>query len=130
MRAAPKTGTKCRRLCLYLHMGVVKAPVCNSGLSVSHLRKGFDTTDGDKAHRGTRVADNPGWSIHPCTPPLLGRAPRLAESPPHHIPPSLPDALAGQRPAGIALAPSRNGGAGMRAYPPELHHRCWAEEYT
>jgi hypothetical protein len=24
-------------------MGVVKAPLCNSGLSVSHLREGFET---------------------------------------------------------------------------------------
>jgi hypothetical protein len=27
----------------YLHMGVGKAPLCNSGLSVSHLTEGFET---------------------------------------------------------------------------------------
>ena len=26
-----------------LHMGVVKAPLCNSGLSVSHLTEDFET---------------------------------------------------------------------------------------
>jgi len=27
----------------FLHMGVVKAPLCNSGLSVSHLTEDFET---------------------------------------------------------------------------------------
>jgi hypothetical protein len=27
----------------YLHMGVAKAPLCNSELSVSHLTEGFET---------------------------------------------------------------------------------------
>ncbi len=36
-------GLMPRQASIILHMGVVKAPLCNSGLSVSHLTEVFET---------------------------------------------------------------------------------------
>jgi hypothetical protein len=45
-------------------------------LTESRNSEGFDTADGDRAHRGTPFTDNPGCLIRLYATPLLGRAPR------------------------------------------------------
>jgi len=48
-------GLMPRQASIILHMGVVKAPLCNSGLSVSHLTEVFETLPRCRRGSGMRT---------------------------------------------------------------------------